>query len=404
MDPDMPPANRARLLDELSVPRTLSEREVSALVEIGTGARPEDVRAGGGDAPAVVMLSSGTTGWPKALLLSHRQQHWLLQAINMALGAAPDDRYFALVAPSFAFGRNPILRLLLAGGTVVSRTLPATADAFVAMLRDEAITDLSLTPSHLQLLLHEWKGDPPALPGLRRLLASTAFLHQQERMAVLSRVSPRLHVCLGMNEVGFVAITAPADIGRAPDTVGRAMPGVTVEVVDEEGDVLPPGEIGELRVRAPSIPTGYLNAPEATAVNFRGGWFHPGDLASVDAEGFLYLHGRVDDRINRSGVKIYPIEIERALRAHPNVADAAVVGLPAARTGETPIAAVVLSAPVPVAGLQRWVRRRIGAEKVPDKIAVVPELPRNAMNKVPPAALRALVVRVLDLPRKPRSR
>ncbi|MGE0726248.1 MAG: class I adenylate-forming enzyme family protein, partial [Alphaproteobacteria bacterium] len=291
--PDLPADERARLVADLAIAETLTDATIPAMVEAGMGADAVRERAPGGDALATVMLSSGTTGRPKAMAISHRRQLWILRAANFALDAVPADRYFAMISPSFAFGRNPMLRVLEVGGTVVRLPLPTDVREFAAMIAAARITDISATPGHIRDLLADWREERPALPGLKRLLVSTAFLHQSERLEALRRISPRLHVCLGMNEVGFVAIARPEDLPRLPDTVGRAIPGVTVEVVDEDGRPLPAGAIGELRVAAPSLPDGYLDAPEASRINFRSGWFHPGDLASLDADGFLHLLGRV---------------------------------------------------------------------------------------------------------------
>ena len=395
--PDTPAEERDRLHADLSIADTLGERNVPLLVEQGMGAPV--VRPAGGDAPVTVMLSSGTTGQAKAIEFSHRRQLWLLRAINAALGASSANRYFALVEPTFAFGRNPMLRVLDAGGTVVAEPLSGLGH-FFQLMGAKAITDLSATPRHVREMLAEWRGNGPALPGIERLLVSTAFLHHAERLEALRRISPRLHVCLGMNEAGFVTIARPEDVARVPDTVGKAMPGVAVGVVNESGQPLPPGEIGELRVAAPCIPEGYLGASETTRHHFRQGWFHPGDLATLDAEGFVHLHGRVDDRINRSGLKIYPIEIERVLRAHPAVVDAAAIGMPARQSGEVPVAAVVLSTPVAAQTLLRWSRERLPQGKAPIRVFALDALPRNAMGKVPSAELRRiLLARLADDPK-----
>ncbi|MGE0726249.1 MAG: class I adenylate-forming enzyme family protein [Alphaproteobacteria bacterium] len=400
--PDMPAAEREALVGELAIVATLggvdddAPLRVPRLLARGRTDDPAAMRAPGGAREATVMLSSGTTGRPKAIALSHHRQLWFLRAFAAALGTSPGDRYLPVVAPSFAFGRNPMLRLLDAGGTVIARKIPADVDGLVDLVRASAATELVLTPSHVHHLLAAWTGAGPAFPDLRRMIVSTAFLHHAARLQAMRRISPALHVGLGTNEVGYVALSGPDDLVRVPDTVGRALPEITIEVVDESGAPMAPGAIGELRIAGPNVGSGYLNAPEASRSAFRAGWFHPGDLATLDAGGFLHLVGRVDDRINQGGIKIYPVEIERVLRAHPAVAEAAAVGLPAVRSGEMVAAAVVLSGSVTIDELDRWSRERLGAVKSPRRILAVDALPRNAMGKVPPAELRALLLDILS--------
>ena len=125
-----------------------------------------------------------------------------------------------------------------------------------------------------------------------------------------------------------MTLLTPADIDTHADTVGRAVHGVEVQVVDEAHERLPPGEVGRLRYRSPGCATGFSLDPDASVEAFRDGWFYPGDLAQLDADGFLTLAGRAKDMIIRGGINIYPEEIEATLMAHPAVADAAVIGLP----------------------------------------------------------------------------
>jgi long-chain acyl-CoA synthetase len=270
--------------------------------------------------------------------------------------------------------------------------MPPTVAELVERVRRTAITELVLTPSHIHTMLAGWTEPEIAFPDVRRLIVSTAFLHHADRLAVIDRLCPRLFLGLGMNEVGYVTIADADALVRAPDKVGRPVTGKEVEKVDEDDRALPAEAIGALRIRGPNVGEGYLNDPEASRRGFRGGWFHPGDLAWRDGEGHLFLAGRADDRINRGGVKIYPVEIERVLRAHPAVADAAAVGLPWHRTGEVPAAAVVLSAPVEIGALMAWSQERLGPSKAPVRIWALDRLPRNAMGKVPPAELRAILI------------
>jgi acyl-CoA synthetase (AMP-forming)/AMP-acid ligase II len=163
--------------------------------------------------------------------------------------------------------------------------------------------------------------------------------------------------------------------------------GVEVEIVDEEDRPLERGEVGILRYRGPGVATGYYRDEAASAETFRHGWFYPGDLATLDAQGFVTLKGRRKDMIIRAGINIYPPEVEAMLLAHPDVLDAAVVGRPSREFGEEVTAFVRLRRPVPDSELLAWCAARLAPYKRPREILAVDELPRNSAGKVLKAAL-----------------
>ena len=164
--------------------------------------------------------------------------------------------------------------------------------------------------------------------------------------------------------------------------MGRPVFGVEVEIVDDAHAPLPAGETGRLRYRGAAVATGFLRESEQDPETFRDGWFYPGDLASLDKAGYVYLKGRRKDVIIRGGVNIYPTDIESVLAGHPAVAEAAVVGVPDREFGEQVAAFVVVKQPTPADELIAWCRARIAAYKVPKSVYVVPELPRNSSGKV----------------------
>ena len=161
-------------------------------------------------------------------------------------------------------------------------------------------------------------------------------------------------------------------------------------IVDENDRDVPAGEVGELVVRGPNVFAGYWGLPEATAEALRGGWFHTGDMGRMDAEGFITLVDRKKDMIISGGENVYPIEVEQVLCRHPSVREVAVVGVPHARWGETPIAVVALKdgAQMTSADLIGYARERLAHFKCPTHVEYVPELPRNATGKVLKTTLR----------------
>ena len=180
------------------------------------------------------------------------------------------------------------------------------------------------------------------LPRRWRYRHDGAPLTRDERVAIRAHLNPHFCEYYASTEGGGVTLLTPADIDTHADTVGPAVHGVEVQVVDEAHERLPPGEVGRLRYRSPGCATGFYLDPHASVEAFRDGWFYPGDLVQLDTDGLLTLAGRAKDMIIRGGINIYPEEIEATLMAHPAVADAAVIGLPYPARGEEAAAFAVL--------------------------------------------------------------
>lgn len=342
------------------------------------------------DRIAFVARSSGTTGGvPKLTPTTHRLQLRRGRGMLAAFPRGPEDRYLSLVRLAFAFGRNGAIRALQRGGAVILPPPLQRADDLATLARARGATWTSMTPAHLRELAREERATP--LLGDIRILASTAALSFAERRLVRARVSPALIVSYGSNEVGTLTMAMGEDHEARPGTVGRLLPGVEGEVAGEDGRPLPPSETGELRFRSPDFPEGYFDAVPGQASRFADGWYYPGDFGTIDADGYVFLRGRADDVINVGGVKVYPADIEAALAAHPAVAEAAVVALGAALAGAAPAAAVVLKAPAAAADLHRHVAERLGAERAPRRILILPALPRTPLDKVDRAALVRLL-------------
>jgi long-chain acyl-CoA synthetase len=188
----------------------------------------------------------------------------------------------------------------------------------------------------------------------------------------------------GMTELFRPISYLAADTVERPDAIGRAVPGVDLRVVDDDGRALPPGESGELWIRSPAAMDAYLDAPEDTGAVLAAGWFRTGDLARIGADGLVTIEGRKRERILRGGYSVFPPEVEAALLAHPAVAEAAVVGVPDADLGEE-VAAFVVLRPGSLAtpeDLVAWCRERLASFKYPRQVTVAGELPRAATGKV----------------------
>ncbi len=194
----------------------------------------------------------------------------------------------------------------------------------------------------------------------------------------------------GPTECGPVTCVNPVRGERKPGSVGLPIPGVAMRILDAEGRAVPDGETGEVCVRGRNVMKGYFNLPEATRESFFGDWFRTGDSGYRDGDGYFYLVDRLKDLIITNGMNVYPRVIEEAFHAHPEVAEAAVVGEPDARHGEVPVAHLVLrpgSSATP-ASLRAWCREHLGQHEIPRRILVRESLPRNAAGKILKRELR----------------
>jgi acyl-CoA synthetase (AMP-forming)/AMP-acid ligase II len=334
------------------------------------------------DAPFVLSLSSGTTGRPKGPLINHGhflarfRTHW----INLGLNGR--DRFISATPLYFGGGRTFAMSVLFSGGTVILRPPPCTPEELVACVAIHQATSLFLVPTQFRRLLALDDAALAPLRDLNLLFSSGAPLSAEERIAIRDRLCPRFFEYYASTEGGGVSLLAPDDLGAHGVSVGRPVFGAEVEVVDPSDDPLPAGETGLLRYRGPGCATAYHRDPEASSEAFRGGWFYPGDLASLDSEGFVTLRGRQKDMIIRAGINIHPADIEAALNAHPDVVESAVVGIPSPEFGEDIAAFLRVARPVSPEAILAFARARLPRPKWPRQVVVLDDFPRNSGGKV----------------------
>ncbi|WP_230167852.1 class I adenylate-forming enzyme family protein [Roseomonas sp. CECT 9278] len=321
----------------------------------------------------LVMATSGTTGRPK--LMVAREPMLLDQAERIAGFGG-----IFLHRPSFDGNHSKRLsyRSLVTGGTeVLAQDLPPRDLA--ALVARHGVTRVHLAPRDLATL-PDALGDA-AWPAGTSIVTTGTRVPQTVRRDVQRRLGCALHVVYGTTEAGIVSIAGPHDHDDHPDSVGRILPGVAAEALDDAGRPLPEDADGLLRFRTPAQVDGYLDDPEADATYFRDGWFHPGDVGRRLPGDVLLVAGRADDRMTLGVIKIFPAEIEAVAEGFPGLVECAVFPLPSAAFGEIPVLAAVVREGFDAAALLAHCRARLGM-RAPRRIVVVPALPRNAQGKV----------------------
>lgn len=336
---------------------------------------------------ADVMYTSGTTGRPKGVAVRHGNVALLPNTPPRWNGAAwlTATPVFTLAGLGFVY--NP----MKAGMTVLY--LPSfDAGRWLEIVGRERPVIAFIVPAMAQLIVHHPSFDSSDLSSLKRLILGSAPL-SPPTLARLQAALPGADVLnsYGMTEGGHATFSMdPEGARRHPGAVGRPRPSVEVLVVDDDGNECPVGTVGEVTTRYPDQRE-YYKDPEATARMWADGWLHTGDLGYLDEEGYLYIVGRKKEMIVRGGLNVYADDVEAALHAHPDVVEAAVVGVPHEVLGED-VAAFVVVLPgtaLTVDELRRFAADRLADYKVPRRVTFVDELPRNAGGKVVKSRLTA---------------
>ncbi|MEV0278458.1 fatty acid--CoA ligase family protein [Streptomyces sp. NPDC050610] len=350
------------------------------------GIRPSD--------PSDIIFTSGTTGAPKGAVITHAQTLRAFGVWGELAGLEEGDRYL-IVNPFFhTFGyKAGIIACLMRGATMIPQPV-FNVDTVLANIAAERVTVLPGPPTlHQSLLDHPSRGQHDLSP-LRLVVTGAAVvpLRLVERLRGELKIGTVL-TAYGMSEAtGMVTMCRRGDPAEViSGTSGRAIPDTEVVVVGPSGEALPPGEPGEILVRGYQVMSGYFEDPGATAEAIDGdGWLRTGDIGVLDGDGNLRITDRIKDMFIVGGFNAYPAEIEQILTRHPDVTDAAVVGIPDARLGEAGKAFAVRRAGATLTAddLIAWSRREMANYKVPREVEFVPELPRNASGKILKTLLR----------------
>lgn len=349
------------------------------------------------DRPSLILYTSGTTGRPKGVVLSHRNLDATIEALVASWGWTAEDRIVHVLPLHHTHGIvNALLCALRVGATV--EMLPTfDAGAVWDRFKDDAVTLFMAVPTVYNRLIADWEAAPEAervrrsagARELRLMVSGSAALP----VPVLERwreiTGHTLLERYGMTEIGM-ALSNPLAGERRPGSVGTPLPGVEVRLLDEGGNEVESGQPGEIHVRGPAVFERYWERPEETREAFLDGWFRTGDIAVVEDGAYRILGRQSVDIIKTGGYKVSALEIENVLGGHPELAECAVVGVPDPDWGEAVCAALVARRELPRNELRDWARERLAPYKLPHRVLTVDELPKNAMGKVTKPAVRAL--------------
>lgn len=371
----------------------VSEEDVAHFAERyqsfrGAGAAAEPQVEAADDDMLYIMYTSGTTGLPKGVMHTHHTSIWGLLSIAATANYNHPERFLACL-PMFHVGAlTPLAVNVYVGATSVVMRSFDPVGAWQAIERERVTSGLAV-PAMLNFMLQ--------VPELNRFDYSTLRWMMTGAAPVPPSLTKIFHeMGMGIRQVyGLTETCGPAclmdsenALGR-PDSTGKAFFHTDVRIIDVEGNECEPGTAGEVAVRAPHVMTGYWNRPEATAESIVDGWLRTGDVAIMDAEGFVTIQDRINDMIISGGENVYPAEIENLLIGHPAIREAAVIGQASERWGESPLAIVVASDPkLTPAEVLDYCQGKLARFKQPQVVEFVTEIPRNPSGKILKRVLR----------------
>jgi len=344
-----------------------------------------------GEDPFLLMITSGTTGFPKACSIDH--QTYALRCLNYSIskGMNHHERALMTLPVHFNAGRGSVMAILYLGGTIIIQE-KFDPESFLRTIAQEKITYTMLVPTMCARLLGSEHLAKYQTSSLRFLGITGGHLSRELAHQARQRLSLGIFEAYASTDCGQITTVDADDWETHGDTVGKPIWCVLVRIADDDGHDQARGEPGEICVRTPLAIQGYYHNPGATDEFLAGGWCHTGDIGFLDGEGYLHISGRKKNMVKSGGISIFPEEIEAILRQHPAVADAAVVGFQSEQWGEGVQAFVVLmsGASCSAEALIEYCKNNLAPYKAPKLVEFRPSLPRTGLGKLDRGKLAAL--------------
>ncbi|MDE2628461.1 MAG: acyl-CoA synthetase [Burkholderiales bacterium] len=355
------------------------------------------------DTPLWYFYTSGTTGRPKAAMLTHGQLAFVVtnHLADLIPGTDENDCSIAVAPLSHGAGVHALLNVARGAPTVLLPSDKLEPEVFWALVEKHRVTNVFTVPTIVKMLVEDPSIDRFDHSSLRFMIYAGAPMYRADQKRALQKLGQVLVQYFGLGEVtGCITVLSPAmhaiddeDPNANIGSCGRPRTGMQVAILDEDMQPVPTGSVGEICCRGPAVFAGYFNNPEASARAFRGGWFHTGDLGRMDARGLLYITGRESDMYISGGSNVYPREVEEVLLTHPGVSEVAVLGVPDPKWGEVGVAVVVAREPgLSAEALLDHLDGRCAKYRWPRHFFFWDALPRSGYGKITKKEIRARLV------------
>ncbi len=333
---------------------------------------------------AVILYTSGTTGTPKGAELTHANLLGICRASASLFDARPDTVILGALPLFHSFGQTCAMNATIAGGGTLTLIPRFDAGKALEIIERDHVNVFEGVPTMYNAILHAPDREHWDTSTLQRCASGGAALPVELLRGFEAAFDCKILEGYGLSETSPVASFNHPDRERKPGSIGTPIEGVEMRVVDDEDQEVPTGEVGEIVIRGPNVMKGYWRRPDATAEVVRDGWFHTGDMARKDEDGYYFIVDRKKDMIIRGGFNVYPREIEEVLYEHPDVLEVAVIGLPNDEYGEEVGAAVALKegATVTCEELREYVKEQVAAYKYPRHVWLVDGLPKGPTGKI----------------------
>jgi acyl-CoA synthetase (AMP-forming)/AMP-acid ligase II len=371
------------------------EQDYETLLAAATPPPPDHEADVAPDDPCWFFYTSGTTGRPKAAVLTHGQMAFVVtnHLADLMPGTTEHDASLVVAPLSHGAGIHQLAQVARGAATIL---LPGEKldpeDAF-ALIARHRVSNMFTVPTILTALVRHPAADRHDHSSLRHVIYAGAPMYAADQAEALAKLGPCLVQYFGLGEVtGNITVLRPDQhVPENAGSCGTARTGMDISIQAADGTRLPAGEIGEICVRGPAVFAGYFENEEANARAFAGGWFHTGDLGRLDARGFLFITGRGSDMYISGGSNVYPREAEEAILTHPAVAEVAIVGLPHPKWGEAGVACIVCreGASVDEATILAHLAPRLARYKQPLRVVIWDALPKSGYGKIPKSLIRA---------------